>query len=138
MGATDSTDSHELHGVQAVLFVSDVEATLAYYRDMLGFHVDFDHGSPPIHARISSGDRDGPSAARIRFELAPDAQSPMRSCYLYIHVGRNLDALFEAYRSRGVDIVSAPRDRPWGLRQFEVRDCNGYILIFAAEFGGAG
>jgi uncharacterized glyoxalase superfamily protein PhnB len=131
MEATKTTDGHDLHGVQAVLLVSDVASTLAYYRDTLGFHVDFEHGSPPIHARVSSGDREGPSAARIRFEHAATPGTP--SCYLYVHVGQNLDDLFAAYRVRGVEIVAEPRDRPWGLRQFEIRDCNGYQLTFAAE-----
>jgi catechol 2,3-dioxygenase-like lactoylglutathione lyase family enzyme len=129
--ATKATDAHDLHGVQAVLLVSDVAATVAYYRDTLGFHVDFEHGSPPIHARVSSGDRDGPIAARIRFEHSPAPTTP--SCYLYVHVGQRLDDLFAEYRTRGVKIVSEPIDRPWGLRQFEIRDCNGYLLTFAAE-----
>jgi uncharacterized glyoxalase superfamily protein PhnB len=131
MEATKTTDGHELHGVEAVLLVSDVAATIAYYRDTLGFHVDFEVGSPPIHARVSSGNRDGPSAARIRFEHSAMAVTP--SCYLYIHVGQRLGDLFAVYRERGVEIVSEPRDRPWGLRQFEIQDCNGYRLTFAAE-----
>jgi catechol 2,3-dioxygenase-like lactoylglutathione lyase family enzyme len=131
MEATKTTDAHELHGVQAVLLVQDVAATIAYYRDTLGFHVDFEHGSPPTNARVSSGDRDGPTAARIRFERSAMAGTP--SCYLYVHVGQRLDDLFAVYRGRGVEIVGEPRDRPWGLRQFEIRDCNGYLLTFAAE-----
>jgi uncharacterized glyoxalase superfamily protein PhnB len=131
METTKTTDGHELHGVQAVLLVGDVAATIAYYRDILGFHVDFMHGSPPTHARVSSGDRDGPSAARIRFECSAMPGTP--SCYLYVHVGQRLDDLFDVYRGRGVEIVGEPRDRPWGLRQFEIRDCNGYLLTFAAE-----
>jgi uncharacterized glyoxalase superfamily protein PhnB len=131
MEATKTTDGHELHGVQAVLLVSDVATTIAYYQDTLGFHVDFVHGSPPTHARVSSGDRDGPSAARIRFERS--AMPGTSSCYLYVHVGQRLDDLFDVYRERGVAIVGEPRDRPWGLRQFEIRDCNGYLLTFAAE-----
>ena len=129
--ATTNTDGHALHGVQAVLLVSDVAATVTYYRDVLGFHVDFEHGSPPIHARVSSGDREGPSAARIRFERS--TTPVVTSCYLYVHVGQKLDELFATYRDRGVEIIGEPRDRPWGLRQFEIRDCNGYVLTFAAE-----
>jgi len=55
--------------------------------------------------------------------------------YLYVHVGQRLDELFADYHARGVDIVSEPKHRPWGLRQFEIRDCNGYLLTFAAEVG---
>ena len=41
----------ELHGMHPVLAVSDINETLAFYRDKLGFHVDFVHGDPPVHAR---------------------------------------------------------------------------------------
>ncbi len=117
MQATEITDRHELHGVQAVLCVPDVAATIAYYRDTLGFHVDFEHVWP--------------SAARVRFERSATPGTPR--CYLYVHVGQRLDDLFAVYRERGVKIVGEPRDRPWGLRQFEVQDCNGYLLTFVAE-----
>jgi uncharacterized glyoxalase superfamily protein PhnB len=126
------TDKHELFGVEAVLFVRDVAATVGFYRDVLGFNLDFDHGSPPIHARVSSGD---PTVhtARIRFEVEPAPLSGPRSCCLYVYVGHALDELCTAYQSRGVDVVSLPKDRPWGLRQFEIRDCNGYLLVFVTE-----
>ena len=138
MSATATTDGHELYGVEAVLFVPDVAATLAFYRDVLGFNVDFDFGSPPLHARVSSGDPAAPGTARIRFELAPTPLAETRGCYLYVYVGRALDDLFTAYRDRGVEIVGVPKDRPWGLRQFEIRDCNGYLLTFAAEAASTG
>jgi catechol 2,3-dioxygenase-like lactoylglutathione lyase family enzyme len=138
MSATVMTDRHELHGVEAVLFVTDVAATVAFYRDVLGFNLDFDHGSPPVHARVSSGDPAMPGTARIHFELASAPPSEPRSCYLYIYVGRALDDLFADYQGRDVEVVSAPRNRPWGLRQFEVRDCNGYVLTFVAELASAG
>jgi uncharacterized glyoxalase superfamily protein PhnB len=134
MSATDATDGHELHGVQAVLFVKDLRRTLDYYRDQLGFHVDFEAGEPLLHARVSSGDRGHASAARIRFETAPGGAAMVPSCYLYVHVGRNIDELFQSYKSKGVEMVMEPKNQPWGLREFEVRDCNGYVLTFAAEW----
>ena len=138
MGATETTNGHELYGVEAVLLVPDVRAALAFYRDVLGFNIDFDAGSPPVHARVSSGDPSSPATARIRFELASGTLAEPRSCYLYVYVGRAVDDLFAAYRDRGVEIVGAPSDRPWGLRQFEIRDCNGYQLTFSAEIASAG
>jgi catechol 2,3-dioxygenase-like lactoylglutathione lyase family enzyme len=126
-------ETHELFGVEVVLLVSDVAATLRFYVDVLGFNPDFEHGSPPVHARVCSGDPASAGIARIRFERASTPLPEPRSCYLYIYVGRALDDLFAAYRSRGVKIVGAPQDRPWGLRQFEVQDCNGYVLTFVSE-----
>jgi uncharacterized glyoxalase superfamily protein PhnB len=136
--ATAATDKHELFGVQAVLFVQDVAATTAYYRDVLGFNLDFDYGSPPVHARVSSGDPASSATARIRFEREPAPQSGPRSCFLYVYVGRALDDLCSAYQSRGVELVSLPRDRPWGLREFQIRDCNGYLLTLAEEVPSVG
>jgi uncharacterized glyoxalase superfamily protein PhnB len=132
MNAEETTEAHALHGVQPVLFVPSMEATIAYYRDVLGFHVDFEHGSPATHARVSSGRQNGAVAARIRFAPAEtSAQSP--SCQIYIHVGERIDELFEAYKARAVEILTEPTNRPWGLRDFRIRDCNGVVLIFACE-----
>src|SRR5207245_11646604 len=39
-------DKHQLHGMQPVLQVADVSAAVAFYRDLLGFEVDFVHGDP--------------------------------------------------------------------------------------------
>jgi uncharacterized glyoxalase superfamily protein PhnB len=138
MKATDITDKHVLHGVQAVLFVADVRKTLDYYRDTLGFHIDFEAGEPLLHARVSSGDRDHASAARIRFETAPSSKAMAPSCYLYVHVGSNIDELFQVYRNKGIEIVMEPKNQPWGLREFEIRDCNGYVLTFAQEWNTSG
>lgn len=91
-----------------------------------------------MHARVSSGDPSSPATARIRFELGSAPLVEPRSCYLYVYVGRALDDLFTSYKSRGVTIVGDPRDRPWGLRQFDIQDCDGYQLSFVAEKGSAG
>jgi catechol 2,3-dioxygenase-like lactoylglutathione lyase family enzyme len=104
-----TADGHELFGVEAVLYVPDVAITLAFYRDVLGFNVDFESGSPPVHARVSSGDPASPATARIRFELTSAPLGEARSCYLYVYVGHALDDLFAAYQDRGVEIVDGPR-----------------------------
>jgi catechol 2,3-dioxygenase-like lactoylglutathione lyase family enzyme len=122
---------YELHGMQPVLAVPDVNATVAYYRDVLGFHVDFIAGDPPLHARVVADPSYSSPTVHIRFEpLEPGARlSP--SVYLWLHVGSGLDRLCEIYRDRGVRIVREPEDKPWGLRQFIVEDCNGYLLSFS-------
>ena len=42
----------------------------------------------------------------------------------------NADELFEAQRSQGVEVVELPGDRPYGLRDYAVRDPYGYRLAF--------
>lgn len=129
MKTREMTDQHGLHGAQAVLVVVDVRQTLDWYRDVLGFHIDFEHGDPPTHARVSSGDRTHASAIRIRFEQEAPPNDPASGCYLFLHIGKGMDELCEEFRARGVDIQEPPVDKPWG-RQFSIRDMNGYILSF--------
>ncbi|MDA1043915.1 MAG: VOC family protein [Verrucomicrobia bacterium] len=129
MPATAVTDAHALHGAQVVLMVPDVEDATTFYCDKLGFHLDFDHGDPPTHARVASGDLNHASAARIRLERENAPHAGPRHCYLYIHVGKDIDGLFREYEQRGVPVVEPPVDKPWG-RQFTIRDLNGYELSF--------
>lgn len=50
-------------------------------------------------------------------------------CTLYFVVG-DADELFEFHLSRGIEVVSPPGDREYGLRDFQVRDLHGYSLSF--------
>ena len=124
---------HELHGMQPVLGVRSMQETLAYYRDTLGFHIDFVAGDPPAHARVCSDPTYASPCVFIRFEPLEPGASPTPSAWLWLHVGTGLDTLFRTYQARGVDIVQAPKDRPWGLRQFIIKDCNNYLLSFSEE-----
>ena len=117
----------ELHGMQPVLAVLDVNETVAFYRDKLGFHVDFVHGDPPAHARVCADPTYSSPTVHIRFEPLEPGVSPNPSVYLFLHVGTGLDRLFGLYQDRGVEIVQEPKDQPWGLRQFVIRDCNALL-----------
>jgi uncharacterized glyoxalase superfamily protein PhnB len=119
--------------MQPVLAVPDVLETVAYYRDKLGFHVDFVAGEPPVHARVCADPSYSAPTVHIRFEPLEPGASTNASVYLWLQVGTGLERLFRTYRDRGVTVVREPQDRPWGLRQFIVQDCNGYLLSFSAE-----
>src|SRR5262249_25664396 len=119
--------------MQPVLAAPDIQRPVAWYRDVLGFPVDFIAGEPPGHARVCADPSYASPTVHIRFEpLAPGA-AVHPSVYLWLHVGAGLDRLFAVYRARGVKVVRAPEDRPWGLRQFVFEDCNGFRLSFSAE-----
>ncbi|MCG5054080.1 MAG: VOC family protein [Myxococcales bacterium] len=132
MRAAEQTDRHELHGAQTVLLVGDVRKTVAFYCDVLGFRLDFEWGDPPTHARVSSGDRSHASAARIHFHEADPTLLKHKTCSIYVHVGNDLDELCRELKSRGVEVVEEPTERPWG-RQFGIHDINGFLLLFLAS-----
>ena len=122
---------HELHGVQPVLPVSDVAASAGFFREVLGFEIDFLEGEPPVHGRVKVvGDWGHP--IYIHLSLA-ESGVVAPSGEIRIHVGRDLDGLFEAVRQRGAEVVFAPVSQPWGLREFAVREVNGHVLRFCAE-----
>ena len=104
---------------------------------MRGFHVDFVHGDPPVHARVCADPSYSAPTIHIRFEPLEPGAAPNSTVYLWAHVGTGLDRLFEVYRDRGVKIVCEPKDQPWGLRQFIIEDCDGYLISFSAEIDTA-
>lgn len=115
--------------VEPILAAPDVLATASFYRDKLGFTIEFLYGTPPSHAGIARGDWTFPSA---RLQLTQGDAVPAR---LFFFVAGNIDALEQEYRSRGVEIVSPIENKPWGMREFAVCDLNGCVLRFGMPVG---
>jgi uncharacterized glyoxalase superfamily protein PhnB len=120
---------HQFHGVQPVLPVEDVAVSAAFFRDVLGFDMDFLVGSPPVHGRVMKGDQTYGDPVYIHLTATPRADV-RPSGELRIHVGHDLDGLYEKYQALGVTIVESPRSHSWGLREFAVREPNGHVLRF--------
>lgn len=115
-------------GVEPVLMVHDVTATADFYRDKLGFHVDFLYGDPPNHGGVSRGEWTG-SLVSLQLSQVPPEREIVPAGYLHVRVDESLDALCETYRANGVEIISRPQDQPWGFREFAIKDLNGHILV---------
>lgn len=98
----------------------DVTATAEYYRDKLGFKVDFLWGDPPVHAGVSLG------AMAIHFSQDPPTPEGF---WIYLVIN-DVDALYRWYQSNDVHLRSEPKSQPWGMREFIVEDPNGYLLRF--------
>lgn len=118
-----------------ILGVPNVREAAEYYRDVLGFDLDpvegvfqpSPHEPGGVYAIVK---RQG---AWIHFQIRRD-ESPMRSrpgyerdVYLYV---RELDALHEELIERGARILQAPKTAPYGIRELEVEDLNGYRITF--------
>lgn len=112
-----------------ILSVGNVQATAEYYRDKLGFGIEFLYGRPATHAAVARGGWTQ-TGARIQLTQA-EGVVDVRAIALLVSVGPGLDALWASWRAAGVEIVSDPQDKPWGMREFSIRDCNGYLLRIA-------
>lgn len=104
----------------------DVEASLAFYV-ALGFEVARRSGTfAVVH-------RDG-----LRLFLAQDANASTQPRWTNLRVmTADVDALHDQARARGIAILHAPEDRPFGLREFVVRDPNGLDIRFSQLIASA-
>jgi catechol 2,3-dioxygenase-like lactoylglutathione lyase family enzyme len=101
--------------------VSDIDAAVEFYTTKLGFWLGFKWGTPPRMAGVNLGRH-----AQIFLELG--TPNP-KGCEMYFVVG-NADELYEFQRANGVEMMCAPEDRDYGLRDYGVRDLYGYQLNF--------
>jgi catechol 2,3-dioxygenase-like lactoylglutathione lyase family enzyme len=108
-------------GLAPVLLVPDVAAALAWYRDVLGCEVEPWRPEPGDYGYVT---RD---ACAIHVARAPAARPNGEPFDVYLWVD-DVEALHEALRARGADVLHPPTDRPWGMREIRVRDLNGYVL----------
>jgi catechol 2,3-dioxygenase-like lactoylglutathione lyase family enzyme len=102
------------------LAVADLLAAAEFYRDKLGFFTAFTWGEPPTMAGVNLGN--------VQIFLEQGTPSP-NGLSVYFVVG-DADELYAYHRGNGVEILQEPGDRPWGLRDFTVRDRDGYALTF--------
>jgi len=116
-------------------FATDIEATLAYYRERLGFECVGKWQDPPVYAIVH---RDGQT---IHFRRAePPVPNPdklaeeLLDAYVFIE---DADALFREYAERGVEFARTVENMPWHSREFVVKDCDGRLLAFGADLDEA-
>jgi uncharacterized glyoxalase superfamily protein PhnB len=115
--------------------VDDVVRTANYYRDTLGFHYDRLWGDPPSFCMVKRGGvvvmlSQVGDPGSVRPNRLADPQSEAWDAYVWIE---DADALYEELRSRGATIARAICDQPYGCRDFDVEDCNGYRLCFGQD-----
>ena len=110
--------------------VADMAATLSFYRDKLDFAVTFQQPAPDDFFAIVR--RDG---AMIMFKdvgvkPVPNYQrEPAARWDAYLHVP-DPDALAAEFTSRDVTFSVPLKDTEDGLRGFELKDTDGYVLFF--------
>jgi [ribosomal protein S5]-alanine N-acetyltransferase len=115
--------------LQPVLGVADVQKTAVYYRDKLGFTLDYLYGDPPVHAGVSINEWTT-EGVTIQLSRVHDFVKASQGMALYIFTGSDINGRFQTYQSNGVTILREVKSYPWGMREFDVEDCNGYVLRF--------
>ena len=110
----------------AVFTVKDVMASLAYFRDKLGFDVAFEYGNPTYYVGLCSDE--------VSLHLIAASQTPRLPGHgaMSIFVD-DVDALHADLVNRGARVLKAPKDYDYGLRDFDVADLDGNMIFFGME-----
>ena len=113
---------------EAILAVADVAATIKFYREKLGFTKEWFWDDPPTHGGVEWGEVD------IMFHLDPELAKHVEGHQHYFHV-KGVGDLYARHQQNGVEIISPLERKPWGMREYTVRDPNGYHLRFGENCG---
>jgi uncharacterized glyoxalase superfamily protein PhnB len=117
----------------------DADASLAFYRDTLGFEVRNQveqggmhwntvgpPGQPDVNLVLHSA---GADPGVTDAERQTIAEMMAKGTYASLMLSSpDLDAVFEHASSRGADIVQEPTDQPWGQRDCALRDPAGNMI----------
>jgi catechol 2,3-dioxygenase-like lactoylglutathione lyase family enzyme len=123
MNSSDEKPRFEL--VSPVFPVFDLPAALDFYREKLGFGLNWIWGEPPSHASVCRGN--------VMLMLTLHA-SKAGTGEVYIEVS-GADAYAAELRSR--DLVAGElADRAYGMRDFNVLDPSGNRLVFGEPLPG--
>jgi catechol 2,3-dioxygenase-like lactoylglutathione lyase family enzyme len=109
-----------VQGITPILYVTDLDCSMAYFTDQLGFRKLWDWGTPASFGAVG---RD-----RVEIFLCQGAQGAPGT-WLSVFVD-DVDALHDELRAKGAVIAIAPQNEPWGMREMQVQCPDGHILRF--------
>jgi uncharacterized glyoxalase superfamily protein PhnB len=117
----------------------DPEASLAFYRDTLGFEVRLDVGTGTMRW-ITVGPADQPGTSIVLHPPGVDpgitdderrtiAEMMAKGTYAVILLAtKDLDGAFERLQAGDADVVQEPTEQPYGIRDCAVRDPAGNLV----------
>ena len=131
---TDDTVAERLHAdtLSASLTVRDIHASLAWYRDVLGFDVDREitRDGALRGAAVRAG------GVRLLLNQDDGAKGVDRAkgagFSLMLTTRQSVDAIAARIKAHGGLLVTEPADMPWGARAFRVRDPDGFAFAISS------
>ena len=127
----------EIAGIAPFFIVRNVPAALSFYRDRLGFDITF-QGPEPDDIFFGIVQRGGATIILKAIGVEPvpnytrDIKQGIARWDAFLHVP-DPDALAAEFASRNVEFFRTIQDGEGGkdgLRGFEVKDADGYLLYF--------
>ena len=123
-----------LTGASPVLLVADIDRSVAYYRDRLGFECSV-YGEPSDFATATRDDAVILLAlCREPERIVPNWKIVDMTWNVYIRVD-DADAIYAEVQERGAGIDYTIYDAPHGFREFGVTDPDGHDIAFGRRVG---
>lgn len=120
-----------LRSVGPSFTVNDLQKSLAWYRDVMGFEVGekWEDAGTLLGVELKAG----PSTFMIGqddFKKGRDRQKGV-GFRLYCETGQDVDQLASGIKSRGGTLEQEPTDEEWGGRAFTVVDPDGFKITIS-------
>jgi len=102
--------------------VRDIEASVAFYRDVLGFETKAMIGDPPNFALLTAG------GGEIALNKHDDPQAS--GCFVYV---TGVEALHDRCVEQGATVTYPLTLEPWGLLNFVIADPDGHQIAIGEQ-----
>ena len=124
--------SRNLVSISPFFIVRDLQSSISYYRERLGFQLDFQGPEGDVYYAGVSRDGIGIMLKEILPDVLPCPNHTRHGwarwdAYIYT---LDPDTLFAEFRERGVRFVKELSFIDDGLWGFEITDADGYVLAF--------
>ena len=122
-----------LNGIEAQLFVANIQRSCDFYTNKLGFAVEFIYGDPPFYGQV----RRDHARLNLRVVGEPVFAGDVRerehllSASITVASGDEVRQLFLSYQAAEVRFSQTLKKEPWGARTFIVIDPDGNLILFA-------
>jgi len=120
-----------LSGASPSLTVGDLNASLAWYRDVLGFAVEqtWDEGGKVVGVSLRAGD--------VSFWIGQDDWKKGRNrkkgegFRIFCMTKGSIDEVAKRIEAKGGRLDQGPTDQPWGVRDISLTDPDGFKITIA-------
>jgi catechol 2,3-dioxygenase-like lactoylglutathione lyase family enzyme len=117
----------------AILAVADVDRSIEFYRDRLGFTVEATYDDPPYATlnragtRLSLAEQGHPAEDRPGVVMTAPADRSQANVVLVLEVDDCM-AVYRQLQSENVPFLAEPYSPPWGGHRFFCIDPEGYLV----------
>gem|GEM_PF-561327 len=101
--------------------VKDVVKTQEYYRDVLGFKIDW----------LWEDNFGCVSNGKVQLFFCKN-ENPIVGCCCYLDA-EDVEAVYEKYKQNGANIVHGLEFQPWGMHEFVIQDIDGHFHRIGQE-----